>query len=57
MKVYRQPLSKRRRDSAYHTRRYWSDPEYRLAKINRNRAYLGLPPRQSLDDVKARKSA
>jgi hypothetical protein len=57
VKVYRQPLSKRRRDSAYHTRRYWSDPEYRLAKINRNRAYLGLPPRQSLDDVKARKSA
>jgi hypothetical protein len=54
MKDYRQPLSKRRRDSAYHTARYWTDPAYRLSCINRDRARRGLPPRLSIEEVPAR---
>jgi hypothetical protein len=51
MRDYRQPLSKRRYDSAYHTNRYWTDPEYRVRKINRERVRLGRPTISSVDEI------
>jgi hypothetical protein len=41
----------RDRASKYHVDRYWNEPEMRLLKINRARAWQGLPPRTSLDDA------
>jgi len=48
------PIEERKRLSRIHRRRYWSDPEYRLRKINRSRAGQGLPPRQSVDEIQTR---
>lgn len=50
----KQPLSKRRYDSAYHVDRYWSEPATRLLKINRARAWYGLKPLASLDEAQTR---
>jgi hypothetical protein len=52
MKPRKQSLSKRRYDSAYHIARYWSEPETRLAKINRARVWHGLEPLASIDEVR-----
>ena len=52
MKTRKQSLAKRRYDSAYHVARYWSDPEERLRKINRARAWHGMAPRASLDEAR-----
>lgn len=51
MREYRQPLSKRLRDSAYHTRRYWNDPDYRVRTINRERAKRGRPTISSPEEI------
>ena len=37
--------------------RYWSDPDLRLRTINRARAYQGLAPRASVDDIAPRRGA
>lgn len=49
--TYRLPLSHRLRASSTRLARYWSDPEYRLARINDTRAARGKPPVASLDDI------
>ena len=54
MTAFTQPLSTRRLRAAAKGLRYRTDPDFRLARINRARAHLGLPPRVSLDDVKMR---
>jgi hypothetical protein len=51
MKEYRTSLQKRRHRSAKLVDRYWSDPEFRLARINADRARRGRPLIQSLDEV------
>lgn len=51
---YATPLEERIRLSRVHRRRYWSDPEYRLRKINRARVHQGLPPRASVDEIRSR---
>lgn len=48
------PIEERQRLSRHHRKRYWTDPEYRLRKINRSRAGLGLPPRASVDEIKTK---
>lgn len=45
------PLKKRLRISAYYRERYQRDDEYRLRKVNALRAYQGLPPRASVDEI------
>lgn len=54
MKEFATPPEERQRLSRIHRRRYWTDPEYRLRKINRSRQGLGLPPRQSVDEIRTR---
>jgi hypothetical protein len=41
-------------ESCRQRRRYHSDPAYRLDRINRARARVGLEPRQSLDECELR---
>lgn len=48
------PLSDRRREAERMKRRYWSDDQYRLDKINASRVRLGYEPRKSLDEVPGR---
>lgn len=48
---YRTSLSKRRHRSAKLVDRYWSDPEFRLARINADRARRGCPLIDSLEEV------
>jgi hypothetical protein len=48
------PVEERHRLSRLHRRKYWSDPEYRLRKINRSRVGLGLQPYQSVDQIRTR---
>ncbi len=52
MKVFATALDERLRLSRVHRARYWSDDAYRLRKINRAREWQGLPPRQSVDEIK-----
>lgn len=35
----------------YQRRRYRDDPDFRLRKVNYNRARLGLPPVESVDEI------
>jgi hypothetical protein len=44
----------RRANAAWHAKRYRSDPEYRLKRINRARAVQGPSPRASLDEARLR---
>lgn len=53
MREYSTPYEERVRLSKVHRTRYWSDPAYRLANINRSRVRQGLPPRQSVDEIAA----
>lgn len=48
------PLEERQRLSRHHRKRYWSDPAYRLRKINRSRIGLGLQPYQSVDQIRTK---
>lgn len=54
MREFATPLSERQRLSRHHRKRYWTDPEYRLRKINRSRAGEGLPPYTSVDQIKTK---
>lgn len=51
MREYRTSLQKRRHRSRKLVDRYWSDPAFRLARINADRARRGADPLQSLDEV------
>lgn len=51
---YETPLSERQRLSRVHRRRYWTDPEYRLRKINRSRVGLGLQPYERVEQIKTK---
>ena len=53
MQEFATPYDERKRLSRVHRKRYWSDPSYRLANINRSRLRQGLPPRQSVDEIAA----
>lgn len=48
------PLAERLLRSEQVSRRYRTDPAFRLRKINRARQHQGLPPRASLDEVQLR---
>lgn len=54
MPDFTQPLYERRANARVKGRRYRSDPDFRLRRINRARQQLGLPPRASLDDCQLR---
>jgi hypothetical protein len=54
MRPFSKPLIERQLDAERMNRRYRTDPEFRLHRINRARAHQGLPPRASLDDVRMR---
>lgn len=51
MRHYATPLHKRRKDSARLVALYHSDPEFRLSRINADRARRGRPLIASLDEV------
>lgn len=55
MKDYTYTLAERRKRCEAEKARYWRDPEYRLARINRARQQYGAPPRASLDEVAPRR--
>jgi hypothetical protein len=50
--TYVTDLKERQRLSRVHRARYWNDPAYRLRKINRAREWQGLPPRETVDEIK-----
>jgi hypothetical protein len=50
--TFETPLKERQRLSRVHRARYWNDPAYRLRKINRAREWQGLPPRETVDEIK-----
>jgi len=50
--TFETPLKERQRLSRVHKARYWSDSAYRLRKINRAREWQGLPPRETVDEIK-----
>lgn len=54
MTEYATSYAERQRLSRHHRNRYWTDPEYRLRKVNRSRAGEGLPPLNSVDEIKTR---
>ena len=56
MREYATPLAERQRIAAYYRDRYRRDPEWRLRKLNRSRAGFGLPPYDSVDQIKTRAS-
>ena len=53
MKEYATPLKERERIARYYRERYWRDPEFRLRKLNRSRAWFGLPPHGHIDEIGA----
>jgi hypothetical protein len=54
MREFETPLAERQRIARYYRERYWSDPEFRLRKLNRSRQGLGLPPRKSVDEIRTK---
>lgn len=54
MKHYRLSLAERRKAAEQQMARYWSDPEYRLRRINNARKRLGLPPHEHIIDAATR---
>ena len=54
MRRFSKPLIERQLDAERLNRRYRTDPEFRLRRINRARRQQGLAPRASLDEVKLR---
>jgi len=49
--TFKTPLKQRLYIAAYYRERYKTDPEYRLRKVNALRAWQGLPPRASVDEI------
>lgn len=54
MREFATPFEERQRIARYYRERYWSDPEFRLRKLNRSRAGFGLAPHESVDDIQTR---
>jgi len=54
MKQYRTPLERRLKESARLNERYRSDPDFRLRRINYERARRGYPLIASLDEARVR---
>lgn len=54
MTEYATDLRERQRIASYYKRRYWSDPAWRLKKLNRSRAGFGLPPLESVEQIATR---
>jgi hypothetical protein len=54
MKYYAEPLKRRIYRAKWMRERYRKDSAWRLAEINRKRAYYGRPPCSSLDEVRGR---
>jgi hypothetical protein len=54
MRSYTKPLRRRLTEAAQYRERYQGDPAFRLAEINRKRAYMGLPPVPSLAELPRR---
>jgi hypothetical protein len=54
VKEYATPLKERERIARYYRQRYWSDPEFRLRKLNRSRAGFGLSPHECVSQIKTR---
>lgn len=52
--MYALPLHIRQHKAAYLKARYWTDDEFRLRCINRDRARKGKPPIASLDEMGGR---
>ncbi len=53
MREYADPLPRRLYRAKWIRERYWNDPDFRLAEINRKRAYYGRPAVESADEVRA----
>lgn len=51
MRDYLRSLDERIKESARQRDRYWTDPQFRLDRVNRARARLGRPLARSLEDV------
>jgi hypothetical protein len=56
MRRYRRSIEVRRRDADYKSKRYWSDPDYRLKAVNCARASKGLEPYASVDQIQTQGS-
>ena len=54
MRTYKTPLKRRQKQSARVVSRYWSDPEFRLARVNYDRRRRGLSEHGSLDELARR---
>ena len=54
MRTFKTPLKRRQKRSAQLVKRYWTDPEYRLARVNYDRRRRGLPEHASLEDLERR---
>ena len=54
--TYALPLPKRQRFARNKRERYWRDPAFRLACINRAREQRGAPPIVSLDEMGDRRN-
>jgi hypothetical protein len=52
--TYVTPLAERERIARIMRERYWSDPEFRLRKINRARQWYGYEPYSSVDEIPVR---
>lgn len=47
------PLPRRLYRARWIRERYWNDPDFRLAEINRKRAYYDRSPVSSVDEVRS----
>lgn len=54
LREFQKCLAERRLDAERINLRYRTDPEFRLRRINRARAHLGLPLRASLGECQLR---
>ena len=54
MREFELSLERRRYEAAWNKHRYWSDPAFRLDRINRNRALRGRPLLASIEEVATR---
>lgn len=52
--IFKAPLVERRKAAARQKAKYWRDPAYRLRRINRARARLGLKPHEHIMDAATR---
>lgn len=54
MKEYATPFAERERLSRYKVERYWTDPDFRLAKINHWRVARGMAPYADASEIPTR---